>query len=193
MHRLTRGTWFDDLAGVLEKAGMDVSPETLKHLWQTATGGSGKFVTDTGNAIKLKADGVELETGDLPIVRDFYKVPDIKGSRANYYEAREDADRAIAEYNRAIQAKNYDQARAVMEDKRELIVAAKIAQAWDKMVKATRDREDAVRLSGKYTQAEERAILKQMEREEAAIYEKLMQTFKEKKQEMKERKAVASG
>ena len=86
MHRQTRGTFYDDLAGALSSAGMDVSPETLKYVWQTATGGSGKFVADTVNSTALAAQGAELSPKEIPILRDFYVVPDVNGARARYRE-----------------------------------------------------------------------------------------------------------
>ena len=187
MHRSTRGTLFDGLAGALKTAGMDVSPETLKHLWNAGTGGTGKFITDSASAIYLSSSGAELEVADMPIVRDFYKVPDIRGVRARYYEAREEVDRALADYERSRRSGQFDTMREVMNDQRELIVSARIARRWDKLIKSIRDREDAVRLSGKYTPAEERVILKQMEREEAEIYDRLIQRFNAQKQDMKAR------
>ena len=43
MNRATRGTMADTLAGALAAAGMDVSPETVKHFGRTFTGGAGRF------------------------------------------------------------------------------------------------------------------------------------------------------
>jgi len=53
------------------------------------------------------------------------------------------------------------------------------------MTGAARDRTDAIRLTGTYTKAEERAMIRQMEREEEAMYDEYMSYFKEAKREAK--------
>lgn len=195
MNRPTRGTIADDLAGALESAGMDVSPETLKYLWRTFTGGAGTTATSVFDAAKLKAQGAELDVKEMPFVRKVYTETDVRGARARYYEAKDEADKALAEFKRATKKGDTERADRVEKESEGLIEMSHLANAMNEEIKAARDRIDSVRLSGKYTKAEERMIIKQMEKEEAELYDDFMAQFKTAKKEMRnhaaQREAVA--
>ncbi|MBQ7625438.1 MAG: hypothetical protein IJS87_00035, partial [Rhodocyclaceae bacterium] len=147
MHRATKGTLADDMAGALEAAGLDVSPETLKYLWRTATGGSGAFVQSAADALTLAAAGGDIDVREMPFVRKFVSIPDVRGARSRYYEARRDAEAALAEFNRAKKHNDVEGARAIVAKQRHLLLAAKVAKRQDKFIRDARDRYDAVRLS----------------------------------------------
>lgn len=195
MNRGTRGTLADDLAGALEAAGMDVSPETLKFLWRTGTGGAGTAVTSTIDAVKLKAQGADLDIKEIPFVRKLYTETDVRGARARYYEAKDEADKALSAFKRAQKKGDDSLADKIEKENQDLIDMAYMARAMTAEIKAARDRIDSVRLSGEYTKAEERMIIKQMEKEESEIYDDFIAQFKEAKKKMREhaaqREAVA--
>lgn len=186
MNRATRGTLADDLAGALTHAGLDVSPETIKHMYRTFTGGTGNFVVSSYDVGSLKLGGAEVETREIPFARKFYTVPDVRGARARYQEAKNEADAALSELNRARKAMDSERVSQVMDAQYELVRMAKLAEKWSRMTTLQRDRADAVRLSGEYTKAEERVIIKQMERDETRMYDDYMARFKEAKKEMRE-------
>lgn len=171
MYRATKGTLADDMAGALEAAGLDVSPETLKYLWRTATGGSGAFVQSAADALTLAAAGGDIDVREMPFVRKFVSIPDVRGARSRYYEARRDAEAALAEFNRAKKHNDVEGARAIVAKQRHLLLAAKVARRQDKFIRDARDRYDAVRLSDRYTLAEKRAIMHDMERAEKSMYD----------------------
>ena len=52
-----------------------------------------------------------------------------------------------------------------------MLLAAKVAKRQDKFIRDARDRYDAVRLSDRYTLAEKRAIMHDMERAEKSMYD----------------------
>ena len=195
MYRATRGTLADDVAGALESAGLDVSPETVKHLARTFTGGAGSFAQSAVDLSILKTSGADVEVKEIPFLRKFYTVPDVRGARSRYYEAKDEATKALSELNRARKALDANKVGKLVDEQYEMIRMAKLAERWSKMTGAARDRTDAIRLTGTYTKAEERAMIRQMEREEEAMYDEYMGYFKEAKREAKqhavERKAAA--
>lgn len=185
MFRATRGTMADDVAGALEAAGLDVSPETVKHLARTFTGGAGSFAQSAVDLSILKAAGADVEVKEIPFARKFYTVPDVRGARGRYYEAKTEAEKALSELNRARKTMDADKVATVVDEQYEMIRMAKLAERWSKMTAAARDRADAIRLTGTYTKAEERAMIRQMEREEEAMYDEYMSYFREAKREAK--------
>lgn len=178
MNRPTRGTWADDLAGLLEDAGMDVSPETLKHYARTFTGGAGMFADSTVSAASLKLHGAELDVSEIPFLRKLYTVPDVRGARARYYEAKSEADKALADFNRAVKRGDMETANEIQAEQGELLALARLASKQKKRIKAARDRIDSIRLSGEYGKAAERHIIKNLEAEEEKIYDNYMAVFK---------------
>ena len=178
MNNGTRGTWADDLAGLLEDVGMDVSPETLKHYGRTFTGGSGMFASSVVDGAKLKWEGAELEASEIPFFRKLYTVPDVRGARARYYEAKSEAEKALADFKRAVKQGDMETANEIQAEQGELLALARLAANQKKRIKAARDRIDSIRLSGEYGKAAERHIIKNLEAEEAQIYDNYMAIFK---------------
>lgn len=178
MNNGTRGTWADDLAGLLEDVGMDVSPETLKHYGRTFTGGSGMFASSVVDGAKLKLEGAELEVSEIPFFRKLYTVPDVRGARARYYEAKSEAEKALADFKRAVKQGDMETANEIQAEQGELLALARLAANQKKRIKAARDRIDSIRLSGEYGKAAERHIIKNLEAEEAQIYDNYMAIFK---------------
>lgn len=187
MYRGTKGTVYDDLAGLLESAGLDVSPESLKYSFRTATGGLGALVDTTISAAMLKSKGAELETAEIPFVRKLYHENTIKADRAAFHKARKEAQIAAEEFSRAKEKKDFSTAKQILVDKNELIALDKYADKLRTHISAARDRQDAVRLDPNLTVAEKRAKLKMLEKEESAFYDKYLDVFNTKKAEMKRR------
>jgi hypothetical protein len=182
MWRGTRGTMADELASVLSESGLDVSPETLRHFGRTFTGGAGAFGASVTDSASLKLQGAELESKEIPFVRKFYAVPDVRGARARYYEATGEAKKALEEFQRLKKAGDMEKAYSFQQENNELIALAKIANRKQKAIKSMRDRADAVRIEGKYSKAEERLIIKQMEKTEEEFYDDFVRMFRERTQ-----------
>lgn len=85
MWRGTEGTWADSLAGALESVGADVSPETLKHMSRTFTGGAGNFVGSTIDAATLSARGATPEVREVPFLRKFYRENGVGDARSRFW------------------------------------------------------------------------------------------------------------
>ena len=77
-----------------EPGAVDVSPETLEHVWNFALGGAGRF---GGNMIGLLESAWKNEAPplrDVPFVRRVVGAPDERQARDRYYRARETIQRA---------------------------------------------------------------------------------------------------
>lgn len=187
MFRSTKGTMYDEVAGWLEAAGIaaglpegvyDISPETLKYLVRTGTGGAGSLV-DTGiSAAMLKAEGAELDTQEIPFVRKAYMELGIKDKRAAYYKVREEARTAAEEFNRARRDNDVAKMQDVLKDKKELIALDRYANKLAATIDAARDQQDAVRADKNLSVQEKRLKLKDMEATEAKFYDQYLDVFK---------------
>ena len=191
MWRQTRGSMADTLAGALEAAGLDVSPETIKHYGRTFTGGAGTFLTTVADGASLTLSGAELETSEVPFLRKMYMVPDVRGSRARYNEAKNEATKYMSDYRRAVKAENLDLAEQIAVDNQEMLQAAKMAQGFSKLASAQRDMIDNIRLKGNYSKAEERSLVKQLETQERELYREYLDELKGLKRAKRERLEAA--
>jgi len=75
----------------------DISPETLDHLWDFATGGTGRFYADTAGLVAETYKGKEVPTRRKPFVR---KIVKDQNEWYDYQTFRANSDRAIGHYNR---------------------------------------------------------------------------------------------
>lgn len=188
MWRGTKGTMYDQVAGWLEAGiGADVSPETLKYYTRTFTGGAGSLVDSTISAVMLKSEGAELEARETPFVRKVYSEVTIRETRAAYYKAKEEAKKAAEEFRRAQRNNDLVSMQAVIKDKKEMLALDAYANKLSDVIRISRDQQDAVRLSDKFTVAEKRLKLKEMEKQESSFYDQFLDVFNTQKLIMKKR------
>ena len=187
MWRNTKGTVFDVTAQLLAKAGIEISPETLKYMNRTVTGGTGTFIESTVNAAMLKKEGAELETREIPFVRKAYGELTIQDMRQRYSKAKEEAVTAAEKFNAAMRKNDLVTAKQLMGDKGELIALKNYADKLSDTIKYLRDMQDSIKLSEDYTVAEKRLKIKELEKQEEKFYNQYLDIFKTKKSEMKQR------
>ncbi len=177
MWRGTEGTWADSLAGALEGVGMDVSPETLKYLNRTFTGGAGNFVGSTVDAAALGAQGAAPEAREIPFLRKFYRENGVGDARARFWRYQAKAKKAAEELERAIDAGDRSRVQALVGENRELIAMAEVAQAFSEASGAVRDRVQEIRL-GDLPVAEQREQIRRIEQRETELYDRFIGIFK---------------
>ena len=187
MWRNTKGTVYDITAQFLAMAGVEISPETLKYLARTATGGAGAFADSTVSAAILKKEGAELETREIPFVRKAYGELTIQDMRQRYSKAKEEAVTAAEKFNAAMRKNDLVTAKQLMGDKGELIALKNYAAKLSDTIKYLRDMQDSIKLSEDYTVAEKRLKIKELEKQEEKVYNQYLDIFKTKKAEMKQR------
>ena len=192
MFRGTKGTAYDaaaqGIAAVGEMAGAGkyendiskVSPETLKMLWRTYTGGLGQFVTDTGGLANVAAqDAANLETSDVPIVKDFVKVNNVNAIRGRFYDLTKEARASITEFEQAKKAGDDEELDKIMSspEKEELVGLGRMIRSTTKAAAGIRDEMVDINADKSLSLADKRAKLKALENEEEALYRDAIKAF----------------
>ena len=97
MYRGTRGTLYDKAANSAVLAWADISPETMKYMVNTLTGGSGGFVSDAAKtAMDAFTTGKEIETERIPLVNTMYNTKDVEEYRGRFYTQLDDVKKTAA-------------------------------------------------------------------------------------------------
>jgi Large polyvalent protein associated domain 38/ADP-Ribosyltransferase in polyvalent proteins len=193
MFKGTKGSAYDAAAQGIAAAGealgagryendiTKVSPETLKMLWRTYTGGLGQFVTDAAGFANVAAqDGANVEASDMPIVKDFLKPNDVKPIRGRFYDLTKDARAAAEEFKQAKKAGDGEAMDKIMDkpEKAELLGLDRLIKSTTKAAGAIRDEMVDINGDKDLSLAEKRAKLKELEREEEAIYRDAIEAFR---------------
>lgn len=147
MWRNTRGSVYDMAANSPMLAWADVSPESLKTVFQYIVGGAGRFVADSAGTGKGMFDGKPFDIEKMPIVNKFVGINDVEEYRGRFYEQLAEADATMQKIN---QLKKTDPQAALKlrQENRDDVALSRRAQGLKKMMKALRDREDAARENG---------------------------------------------
>lgn len=192
MFRGTKGTAYDAAAQGIAKVGeptgagtyendiTKVSPETLKLLWRTYTGGLGQFITDTGGLANVAAqDGTNLETADVPIVKDFVKPNNVNAIRGRFYDLTKEARASITEFEQAKKAGDDEALDKIMSspEKEELVGLGRMIRSTTKAAAGIRDEMVDINADKTLSLAEKRAKLKELEKEEEALYRDAIKAF----------------
>ena len=179
MWRGTEGTWADALAGALEQVGADVSPETLKHINRTFSGGAGTFAGSVVDAVALGVQGAKPEIKEIPLVRKFYRVNSVSDARSRFWRYQGETRKATEGLQRVMAAGDRGEVRGFVQENRELIALGDVAKAFSEAAGATRDRVQEIRLSDMPT-AKKREQIKKLEDKEAELYDRFVKIFKSK-------------
>jgi hypothetical protein len=177
-HRGSEGNVYDTLAQSMAKGGeylgMDrygnditkVSPETLKYLWSTYTGGVGNTIVDFATLGKLSImDPASVEASDVPFVKDFAK-EDAKKNRASYYfDQVTEAKEAQRQFQLAKTARDADGMVDVMSKPGMGLAlgTVRMSEKVSKTLKALGDQQVAVLKDESLSVGERRAKLKEIE------------------------------
>ena len=193
MFRGTKGTPYDVAAQGIAKAGealgagtyendiTKVSPETLKMLWRTYTGGLGQFVTDLGGLGNIAAkDSGTIEAADIPVVKDFVKTNSLAPVRSRYYELTKGARAVSEEFKQAKKAGDDKAMDDILNrpDKAELLGLDRMIRQTGKAAAQIRDQMVDINQDESLPLADKRAQLKALEKEEEALYRDAIGAFK---------------
>lgn len=193
MYRGTKNTVYDAAAQGIAKAGelagagryendiTKVSPETLKMLWRTYTGGLGAFVTDTVGVASMASHGPgQVETSDMPIVKDFLKDNDVKAIRGRFYDLAKEAKNAAAEFGQAKKAGDDAAIESIMASpkKAELLGLDRLVKKTAQAAAKIRDQETEINADTSLKPSEKRAKLKELENAEEDLYRAAIGAFK---------------
>ncbi len=205
MWRATQGSMWAETAAYLNRitggsaarsGWADVSPETLEYLWQTATGGAGRFFTDSASLLwNVTVEDVplsDIELREIPVVRKFAADGnDIRGARARYWDAVGETRAAIDTWRRVKKIEDHAERRDEIErslhEEKELLNLGEAISLYNKHVAAKRDAVEAVMADDSKPLAERRAEVRRIEREEGRLYDSFVSLFKTLDARRKER------
>jgi len=193
LYRGTKGSPFEAVSQGLASAGeamgagryendiSKVSPETLKMLWRTYTGGLGQFVTDLGSLANVAARDASVETSDVPIVKDFVKANDVKAIRGRYYDLVKEAHAASEEFKQAKKAGDDEAMDAILSnpDKAQMMSFDRMIRSTSKAAAEMRDAMVDINADKSLGLAEKRAKLKEIEKDEEALYRDAIAVFRD--------------
>lgn len=192
MYRGTKGTVYDALAQQIAAAGeltgagryendiTKISPETLKSVWRTYTGGLGQFVADSIGAASLATEPGEMSSNDIPIAKDFWRAQDVKPIRSRYYDLAREAKEAATEFQQAKKAGDGEAIDSIFArpGQAELIALDKMFKKSSHAAAAIRDEEVTVNADKSLSTSEKRDRLKELENQEESIYRDALDVFK---------------
>ena len=197
MWRTTQGTVFHDVAkglnavtggDAVQKGWIDVSPETLRYLWTTTTGGTGRFFADSATLAKnLAFEGLsptDVESREVPIARKFVSpANDIRGARARFWKAAEEVREAEEAFARAKRledlAERSDLTRQIAAESGELLALGRALGSWKRAIRAERDLIDTIMADESRTLTERRAMVREIEIRERELYDGFVAQFKQ--------------
>ena len=145
---------------------------------RTATGGSGAFVDQVVSGAMLKSQGAELEAREIPFVNKFYGENTIQDARARYGKAKEEARIAFEKFSALSRKEDLVSVEKFLNDKDELLALNDYANSLSDVIRYIRDQQDEIKLSDKYTTAEKRLKIKELEKEEKSYYDMFMKQYK---------------
>lgn len=195
MNRATKGTPFDSASQMIAEIGAafgekryedgitKISPETLKYLWATYTGGLGRFVTDTVGISRLGIQAPDtVSSSEIPFVKDFWQAHDVKPIRGRYYELADEAKEAAAQFG---MVKRSEDERVLAEFDSDtltqrLVAMNKMFTKQNVAIRAIREEQLAVSTNDKLPLADKRRKLKELEAQEEELYRQAIEVFKGK-------------
>lgn len=193
MYRSTKNSAYDGAAQGIAAAGQKlgagayendvskISPETLKMLWATYTGGLGTFLTDSAGLAKMGVtDSGGIESGNVPIVKDFWRPDTVAPVRSRFYDLAKDAKAAAFELKQAKKAGDDSAMDKILRDpsKAELLSLDKLTKATARASAKLRDEAVDVNADKSLSPVEKRTQLKALEAEEEAVLREGISAFK---------------
>jgi hypothetical protein len=156
----------------------DISPETLRLIWTTFTGGAGQFVTDTANLGVLASSGVHdtLKPREIPILRRFFKTGTIQDARTVFNEQATAIQEAMATFNAARRDRNIEAVREIQKENLEMLALGRILRSAQQAVRARRQQEDEINRAD-LPLAEKRRRLEAIEQQEERVYSQFYSVF----------------
>ena len=186
MWRGTRGSLYDKAAqGLSSLAGSpyednfwnDVSPETIKYLVRTLTGGTGSFMADSASLLNVLASGSTPDVSEVPFVRSGMRESTVKDARARFHELGNEAKKHVAAWKRAVDAGD-DKAATEYEQDGELMAMGEMLEGYRKQATSLRDLMALEMQREDLTLAEKRMKQKAYENQEAEVYREFIRQFK---------------
>lgn len=176
LNRLTGGN-------EIRPGAIDVSPETLDHWWDFATGGVGKFgqrvVVDP---ITKWAEGADFEWNDIPFARRLIQGNNQYFERAQYRKVRDAAKLYEKEQKAFIAAKDFESAKAAREKYATDAKMLGIVKRSEKEMRKLYKERNAVEATKGLSAAAKRARLERVDDKLSTVRTRVLRRYNELKE-----------
>jgi hypothetical protein len=155
----------------IEPGAVDVSPDTIEHLWGYVVGGIGRFFGQTVDVAGKVATGRtdELEWEHIPIVKSFRGKYDDDARRAEYYRLREEVQTAREYYVDYLESGNEEAAEDFKSRYPIEVEAIGVFDGAEKQLRRARKAKRAIELDKSLSRAEKDEKLKPIQEIEMEI------------------------
>ena len=139
---------------------LNVSPNELKHFWDSYTGGAGKTVADTmALMVKGVRDPEGIEVDEIPIVRDWWKPGQAgKNVRSQYYQLMDEAKAVQGQVRTAKANFDHDEIHEITR-RSNLLQVGNLLNSQSKRLKLLRARAIAIQTNSDLSAKERRIEL----------------------------------
>ncbi len=121
---------------------IDVSPETIEHIFNGYSGGIGRIFQQTTGIIVSRMEGEEIQPRQLPVLNRFHGRTDPNADRGIYKEMQTKSKRKHLEYMDLIESGETEEAEKFLEDNYGLIMFHKMSSKTKaKLSKASKQEE----------------------------------------------------
>ena len=156
-HFVALAQWLNEATGGSEyiKGWIDVSPDSLEHYFDFATGGAGMFVSKVAGVAEKMKEGIPLKVNEIPFYRKISGEPSPYEAGQVYYERR---SLALAHLDAWKNLKGDEKAK-YKQDHQALITMANRSKAKDKRLRILRKQRDEIRVDETISEKERQAKL----------------------------------
>jgi hypothetical protein len=129
----------------IRPGAIDISPTTLEYLFEFATGGAGRFLSNIVDApIKQIVEG-EVETYRIPFVSKVYGDVGAQATQERFYANLEQVYYADRELQLAIEERDTARRREIQRQYRAYLLARPFAQEAERRLRALREQRNSIR------------------------------------------------
>lgn len=181
-YRNTHGSVYDQLTRGMSKAtggtatqagAIDVSPETIKFLFESATGGTGRFFMDSVGVARLAAEGALPEIQETPMLRKFVRDANrVSDARGRFWDTVGKAETVLDNYRRAKTSMDIDAAERFQG--MNLSGLSSVIERYKDVSGQARDAVAAIKAMDNKTEKEKRLMIFEVERVERDLYRRMV-------------------
>lgn len=181
-YRNTHGSVYDQLTRGMSKAtggtatqagAVDVSPETLRFLFESATGGTGRFFMDTVHVARLATEGALPEIQETPMLRKFVRDANrVSDARGRFWATVDEAETVLENFRRAKNGIDVDAADKFKG--MNLAGLSGVVERYKDVSRQARDAVSAIKAMDNKTEKEKRLMIFEVERVERDLYRRMV-------------------
>jgi hypothetical protein len=141
--------WVNEMTGgdAARPGWIDISPATLDMLFDTYTGGAGKFVANVANTLDKMPDwaaGEEIDTANVPFVRKVFRTRQKSASTQMFFEYSQDIAYTEEQLDSAKETKDRERYSNIMQNQRSKIQLIKYRSMIEKRIQNLNKKKTAI-------------------------------------------------